>query len=93
MANKALDRSPRTAFAVGFVRYAAQVPPDMQPDVKLLASISEWTDQYRDCPITAPQIEDLGMRVYDWIGPPRKKRRRAPDPDGRYRRPSPSRRP
>jgi hypothetical protein len=57
----------------------------MRPSAKLLASISQWTDLYRDQPITATQIEDLALRVYDWIGPARKRRQRVPHPVGGYR--------
>jgi hypothetical protein len=86
MANKTLDRSPRTAFAIGLVTgMLLKFTPKMRPDAMLLGSISEWTDLYRDQPITAAQIEDLGLRVYDWIGPPRKPRRREPHPAGGYR--------
>ena len=86
MANKALDRSPRTAFAIGVVTgMLLQFYPAMRPDATLLGSISQWSDLHRDQPITAAQMEDLGFRVYDWIGPTRKRRQRVPNPAGGHR--------
>ncbi|MCL4395988.1 MAG: hypothetical protein M1482_14500 [Chloroflexi bacterium] len=86
LANKALDRSPRTAFGIGIVTgMLLKFAPKMRPDAVLLDSISQWADLHRDQPVTPAQIEDLGLRVYDWIGPPRKRRQRVPDPAGGYR--------
>lgn len=86
MANKALDRTPRTAYAIGLVTgMLLKSAPKMRPDGKLLALISEWTDLHRQEPMTAGQIEDLAWRVYDWIGPTRTRRQRVPHPDGSYR--------
>jgi uncharacterized protein YebE (UPF0316 family) len=86
VANKALDRTPRTAYAIGFVTgVLLKSGSKIRPDGTLLGLISNWTDRHREEPMTASQIEDLAYRVHDWIGPTRKRRRRVPHPDGSYR--------
>jgi hypothetical protein len=86
LANEALDRNPRTAFATGVVTgLLLKFSPEIRPDHKLLGSISQWSDLHRDEPITGAQVEDLVIRVHDWIGPTRPGRKRVPDPKGGYR--------